>query len=191
MMSWKLFIAVAATTLFTSSVGAQTAMPRPPAGAMQDPQAMLAAYEAAQAEASRPGDEKLTCEKLQEQLVAIVQDPALTAHVQAAGVTAEKDLAKTEAAKGRVAAQTAATIIASAVPGASMGVMAAQAADAQAKQPQYAERMQSKMIQAQQMMTLMPKLMRGQRLLELAAGRRCEWAADLNVGATPGPAPSK
>lgn len=184
-------IALAAMSLVASSIGAQSAPP-PSAGARQDPQAMMAALEAAQAQASQPGDEKLTCEKLQEQLVAVVQDPALLAHVQAGGAAAEKDLAAMQAAKGQIAARTAATIIASTVPGAAMGVMAAQAADAQAKQTQAAGRMQSKVIQAQQLMTLMPKLLRGQRLLELGAAKRCEFAADVNAGAgsTPAAQPS-
>ena len=33
-----------------------------------------------------------------------------------------------------------------------------------------------------QMMAFMPKLMRGQRLIELATARKCEWATGVGVG---------
>jgi len=41
---------------------------------------------------------------------------------------------------------------------------------------------QSRMDQGQQMMAFMPMLMRGQRLVELAAVRKCEWLAGLGAG---------
>jgi len=45
--------------------------------------------------------------------------------------------------------------------------------------------MQSKMADAQQMMVFMPKLMRGQRLIELAMVRKCEWVTGLGTGIQP------
>jgi hypothetical protein len=159
----------------------------PTPGSPQDYQAMMQAMERAQAEANQPGDERLTCDALQTQLVAVAQDPAFLAHVKAAGVAAEKDLAQMQVAQSEIAAKTAATAIASMVPGAAMGHMVASATENQAKVAQGAARMQSKMADAQQMMAFMPKLLRGQRLLELAMVRKCEWATGVGVGAQPIP----
>jgi hypothetical protein len=156
-----------------------------PPGGPQDYQAMMQAMEKAQAEASQPGDERLTCDKLQEQLVAIAQDPAFVAHVKAAGIEARKDMAQMQAAQGEIAAKSAATVIASMVPGAALGHMVASAAENQAKAAQGAARVQSRMAEGQQMMALMPKLMRGQRLLELAMARKCDWATGPAMGGVP------
>jgi hypothetical protein len=152
-----------------------------PPGA-QDYEAMAKAMEKAQAEANKPGDEKLTCDQLQQQLVAIAQDPAYLAYVQAAGVAAQKDMAQMQVPASEIAAKTAATMAASMVPGAAMGQMMASAAENQAKAAQSAARVQSRMDQGQQMMAFMPMLMRGQRLVELAAVRKCDWIAGLGAG---------
>jgi hypothetical protein len=145
-------------------------------------EAMAKAMEKAQAEANRPGDEKLTCDQLQQQMVAIAQDPAFLAYVQAAGVQAQKDLAQMQVPQSEIAAKTAATMAASMVPGAAMGQVMASAAENQAKAAQSAARVQSRMDQGQQMMAFMPMLMRGQRLVELAAVRKCDWIAGLGAG---------
>ena len=157
-----------------------------PSGA-QDYEAMAKAMEKAQAEASKPGDEKLTCDQLQQQLVAIAQDPAYLAYVQAAGVQAQKDLAQMQVPQSEIAAKTAATMAASMVPGAAMGQVMASAAENQAKMAQSTARVQSRTDQGQQMMAFMPMLMRGQRLVELAAVRQCEWVTGLGAGVPPIP----
>ena len=71
------------------------------------------------------------------------------------------------------------------VPGAAMGHMMASAAENQAKVAQGAARVQSRMAEGQQMMAFMPKLMRGQRLIELATARKCEWATGVGVPSIP------
>jgi hypothetical protein len=157
-----------------------------PSGA-QDYEAMAKAMEKAQAEASKPGDEKMTCDQLQQQLVAIAQDPAYLAYVQAAGIQAQKDMAQMQVPQSEIAAKTAATMAASMVPGAAMGQMTASQAENQAKAAQSAARVQSRMDQGQQMMAFMPMLMRGQRLVELAAVRQCEWVTGLGAGVPPIP----
>jgi hypothetical protein len=150
-----------------------------PPGVPQDYQAMMKAVERAQAEANQPGDERLSCAQLQEQLVVIAQDPAFLAYVKTAGAAAEKDLAQMQVAESEIAAKSAATFIASTVPGAAMGHMTASAAENQAKAAQGAARMQSRIADAQQMMAFMPKMMRGQRLVELATAKQCEWVAGV------------
>lgn len=173
-------LGVALLTACASSYGQTVA----PAG-MQDYEAMAKAMEKAQAEANRPGDEKLTCDQLQAQVVGIAQDPAFLAYVQAAGVEAQQDMAQMQAAQSEIAAKSAATVIASMVPGAAMGHMMASAAENQAKAAQGAARVQARMAQGQQMMAFMPQLMRAQRLLELAVGRKCEWATGVGTAVPP------
>jgi hypothetical protein len=151
--------------------------PAMPAGG--DYQAMAKGMESAQAGADRPGDQNLTCDELQEQVIAVARDPAFLARVEASGAQAEKDAAQTQIGKGEITARSAATMIASMVPGAAMGHMVASAAENQAKGAEAQARMQSRMAEGQEMMAFMPQLMRGQRLIELAAARKCEWAADI------------
>jgi hypothetical protein len=150
-----------------------------------DYQAMMQEMQAAEAGASRPGDEKLTCEALQEQLVSVVQDPEFQADMQAAGAAAEKDLQQTQVSDGEIAAKSAATLIASIVPGAAMGHMVASAADNEARAAAGAARMESMNAARQQMMGHMAEIMRGQRLIELAQAKKCDWAADIDTGAAP------
>lgn len=173
---------VALLTVGALSYG-QAVMP----GGQQDYQAMMKSMEKAQAEANQPGDERLSCDQLQQQVVGIAQDPAFVAHVKAAGIAAEKDMAQMQVAQSEIAAKSAATIVASMVPGAAMGHMMANAAENQAKVAQGAARVQARMDQGQQMMALMPKLMRAQRLVELATVRRCEWAVGISAGVPPIP----
>jgi hypothetical protein len=146
-----------------------------------DYQASLKGMEAAQAQASQPGDENLTCDQLQEQMLAIAQDPALLEHFEASGAAAEKDLAQMQVGKGEIAAKSAATVMAATIPGADMGQMMAAATENQSRAAQGKARTQARMAEGQQMMGFMPKLMRGQRLIELGAARKCEWAEDIDM----------
>jgi hypothetical protein len=142
----------------------------------QDYQAMAQAMEKAQADAAKPGDDKLTCEQLEEQLIAMTQDPAFQAHVEAAGAEAQKRQAEIDAAKGQVAMQKFRTVMMSMVPGAAMPGMAAAQAQAQAQGANAMKQNADRMQQAERMMALMPMLMRGQRVIELASAKKCEWA---------------
>jgi hypothetical protein len=142
----------------------------------QDYQAMSQAMEKAQADASKPGDEKLTCDQLQEQLVAAAQDPAFQAQVEAAGAEAQKKQEAMKAAEGKIAMQKFRTVMMSVMPGAAMPGMAAAQSQAQAQGAAANNQMAARMQQAEKMMAVLPTLMRGQRVIELAMGKRCEWA---------------
>lgn len=166
--------------VFAMAVLAGCAMSRGPAVMPGgDYQASLKGMEAAQAQASQPGDEKLTCDELQEQMLAIAQDPAFLERIEAAGAAAEKDRAQMQAGKGEIAAKSAATVIAATLPGGDMSHMMATAMEHQSKAAQGKARTQARIAEGQQMMAFMPKLMRGQHLVELAAARKCDWAADI------------
>jgi hypothetical protein len=171
----------------------QAQMPQMPAmpGGMQDAQAMMKAMEDAQAAARLPGDEALTCEQLEQQVTAAVQDPEFLAHVQAGGEAAQQDLAASQLSKAEVAAKTVATAAAATVPGASMTHMLAGRADNQAKVKKGQARQQAMMFRGQEALKFMPLLMRAQRLVELGLAKRCEWAAAAAEGmGAPGPSAS-
>jgi hypothetical protein len=162
------------------------ALPRGTAGVPPNPQAMLAAFEAAQATAGRPGDENLSCEKLETEIAATMGDPAIAAYVEAAGVGAQQDLAALQAAQGPLAAaQTRAAIAGALLPGGNGAATIVGAAQAQAAQARAAQRMQSQMLQTQQLTALMPQFMRGQHLVQLATTKQCAWLAGAGL---PGPA---
>jgi hypothetical protein len=148
------------------------------AGGPHDAEAMRKAMEAAQAAASRPGDDQFDCDQLQQEFAATTTDPALHAQIQAAGAQAQADMAAMGGpANAEVARQTATTAAGSLVPGARMPALAATAANAEAAKARGAERIESRMAQAGQMSAMLPNMMRGQRLVELATARQCAWAA--------------
>jgi hypothetical protein len=144
----------------------------------QDYRSMMQGMEQATAAASKSGDDKLTCEQLEEQLVAVVQDPEFLAHIESSGASAQKQQDAVEkAVKGQVAMQSLRTVLMSFIPGGAYGGMASAQSQAMNQGRQGMASMKDKMAQAQKMQALMPKLMRGQRVVELAAGKQCEWAA--------------
>lgn len=149
----------------------------------QDHESMRKAMQAAQASASKPGDENLDCEQLQKEFAATTTDPALHAQVGQAGAQAQEDLEAMKQARAGVAAQTATTAAGALVPGADMAAMAAAVAQAESSKAAGARRMPSRMAQAGQWAELMPNLMRGERLVQLAVAKNCAWAADF--GAVP------
>jgi hypothetical protein len=169
-----------AIALASAATYAQTTPSATPQSGMPDPKEMMAVMEAAKAAASRPDDDALSCEQLQEQFMATAQDPAVQEKVQAMGAQAQKDMAAMEQAQAEIASQTATTVAGSLVPGASMGAMAATAANAEAAKARGTERMQSRMAQGAEMMAALPAMMRGQRLMELGVAKKCDWAEGID-----------
>jgi hypothetical protein len=148
----------------------------------QDYQAMTQAMERAQADAIKPGDEKLSCEQLEEQLISLTQSPEFQAHIEATAADAQKQQAAMNVSKGQIAVQTFRTMIMTTVPGAAMPGMASAQAQAMAQGAKGMKQAKERMDQAQKMMGLMPMMMRGQRVIELGAGKKCEWAASAQTG---------
>lgn len=152
------------------------------AAAAQSPgsayQQMQSELEAAQANALRPGDESLDCEALSAELVATVQQPAVQSYVARSGAAAQARAAALSKASTGMAARSALTLFGSLVPGGAWIAHGVGAAQAQAQQAQAAGQIEQRMRQAQEMMTIMPQLMRGQRLIELAQSRACPWLAE-------------
>jgi hypothetical protein len=136
---------------------------------------MEATLAAAQTAANRPGDASLTCDALQTELVETANHSAVQSYVARSGAAVQERSAASSAAAASVATQTALTLFSSIVPGGAWVGFGANVAQAEAQRAQSAINIQQHMQQAQEMMGIMPQLMRGQRVIELAQARNCAW----------------
>ena len=136
---------------------------------------LMARMEAAQAAASRPGDTTMNCDQLEKELVTAANDPALLAYVGRSGAVAKQQMEASTAASGRVATQTAMTIMSAVVPGAAMAGMPGMVAQGEAQKAAAAGNISQHMQQAQEFLAFLPQMMRGQRIIELAQARKCDW----------------
>lgn len=149
--------------------------------AAQDPDDMMqrmdTAIAEAQAQASRPGDEALSCEALEAEMIAVSQDPALQARMVENGAWAQSQLDQMNRQAGRMRAQMGVSIIlglaSSFIPGGGYGQMLAERAMAAGQQAQAEQNMARMMQMAEDMIPLMPQMYRGQRVYELAQAKQC------------------
>ena len=149
--------------------------------AAQDYDAMGAQMEQsmadAQAAAVRPGDEALTCEQLEGEIATTMQDPAVQEAVAANGADAQAQMDQMNAARGQMRAQMATSlfmgIASSFIPGLGYAQMAQQQMQAAQMQRQQQQNMAQMMEMAQRMQTIMPQMMRGQRIYELGQAKQC------------------
>ncbi|MGD9965311.1 MAG: hypothetical protein AB7T59_02210 [Hyphomonadaceae bacterium] len=152
-----------------------------PLAAAQDYEAMAAHMEesmaTAQAEASRPGDETLTCEQLEAEMATTMQDPAVQQAIAANGADAQAQIDQMNAAAGRQRAMMATSMfmgIASMfIPGLGYAQMAQQQMQAAQYQREAQQHMAQMMEMSQRVQTIMPQMMRGQRVYELGQAKAC------------------
>jgi hypothetical protein len=152
-----------------------------PFAAAQDYDAMAANMEQsmalAQAEAAREGDDALTCEQLETEIATTMQDPAVQSAVAANGAQAQAQLDQMNAARGQMRAQMGMSMFmglaSSFVPGLGYAQMAQQRMQAAQQQQQQQQNMAQMMEMAQRMETIMPQMMRGQRIYELGQAKQC------------------
>lgn len=155
-----------------------------PFAAAQDYEAMAGQMEQsmaqAEADAQRPGDEALTCEQLETEFIGIMDDPQMQAVIAEQGAYGEEQMARMREAQGRQRAQIASSIFmgiaSSFIPGLGYAQMAQQQAQAAQMQREQQANMAQMMQMAEQMQTIMPQMMRGQRVHELAQTQQCEFA---------------
>jgi hypothetical protein len=151
--------------------------------AAQDYEAMAAQMEQAQADAqaaaTRPGDEALTCEQLENEMATTMQDPAVQQVMAANGAVAQEQMDQMNALAGRARAQMATSmfmgIASSFIPGLGYAQMAQQQMQAAQYQRQANQNMAQMMETAQRMQTIMPQIMRGQRVYELGQAKQCSF----------------
>ena len=170
---------------------------------MQQMQKLQTAMADAQTKAIRPGDAVMNCDGLQTELQAAVLDPAVQSVAKQNGAVAQEQLDALE--KGTAEAKAAAaTHIASGmvqglasafVPGAGAFTAASQQAAARAQavqaQVQVAKNLQDMNAMMDRMIVILPQLMRGQHVMELAYGKQCPWIMGaIPPGVNPYAAPS-
>ncbi|MDP3737860.1 MAG: hypothetical protein Q8R02_10745 [Hyphomonadaceae bacterium] len=138
---------------------------------------LIASMDAAEAAAKRPGDDALTCDQMQAEMTAMFQDPKFVATVASLQTQGEQMQTKAKAAQaGAVTSVLAGTALGAAssfVPGLSWlsgGFMQAQMASAN-KQMESVNRDSDSLMSG--MSEIMPQMMRGQRLNELATSKTC------------------
>jgi hypothetical protein len=178
-------------SLFCSALALSFALAVQPAAAQNNEDMyarMNAAMAEAQAQAVRPGDEQLTCDQLQAEMVTTVQDPALQGVIAEQGAFAQQQMEQMNQARGRAQAQIGVSIFMSLagsfIPGMGYAQMAQQQAMAAQQQRQAAQNMAQMNAMAEQMTTIMPQMMRGQRITQLAQAQQC---AFLQAPAAPAP----
>lgn len=147
----------------------------------QDYEAMAAQMEQSMAEAQaaavRPDDDALTCEQLEAEMAVSMQDPNVQAAIAANGADAQAQVDQMNAARGRARAQIATSmfmgIASSFIPGLGYAQMAQQHVMAAQQQRQAQQSVAQMMEMAQRMQTIMPQMMRGQRVYELGQSKQC------------------
>jgi hypothetical protein len=158
---------------------------------MQQYKKMQAAMTAAQAKATKKGDDKLSCDALLSELVSVTQDPAMQAAAIKFGVWSKEKQdelnAKAAAAKGEMAVGMTMGLMAglttALVPGLSAmtdrAQIARQQAQAAQQQAEAARNVQRVAEMGDVMIPLLPGLMRGERVITLAHSRNCEWTQGM------------
>jgi hypothetical protein len=140
-----------------------------------DYQSLVNALSKAQQEAIHRGDEKLDCPALEQQLIAAVTAPSVQAYVEKAGEQAQRDQAQAKPDPAKMTAQGALAAFSSLVPGGAWAGMMAGVAEMSGMQAQTAANLQQRVQQTNDMVKILPQLLRGQRVIELAQQRGCEW----------------
>jgi PPE-repeat protein len=166
-------------------------------------QEMATAMAAAQAKAVRPGDEALGCAAIEKELIASMNDPAIQAYAAKSaaaaqlptgaigpGVTTPQAAAAMAAALSSNAAIAAAIAGAGATPRVAVSPPTPQQAQAiqqgRAAQSAQLAQLQDPSAQLAMMTTVMPQMMRSQRLVGLALAKGCP-----SLGAVPAAPPAK
>ncbi len=148
----------------------------------------------------RPGDEELSCEALQAEMVAIAQSPEIQG-LAAFGQQAQADLAaaqqaqaaaaQSQRARPRMFRQMVQGAASGVVPGLDRGAAAVQQAAAMAQASQAAAQTNANLERlaaiGEQSALMAGPALRGQRVIELAHARNCAWiqAGGMPPGAVP------
>jgi hypothetical protein len=138
-------------------------------------QKLSAALEKAQRESVRRGDEKLDCPALEKQLIEQVTAPSVQDFIEKTGEQAAKDQERAKPDAAKMTGQAALTAFSSLAPGGGWASLMASAMQMQGMQAQTAQNVQQGMQRAEEIVKVLPQLLRGQRVIELAQERRCEW----------------
>lgn len=152
--------------------------------AIQAAGARLEAEQAqAQANAARPGDELLTCEQIEAEMGASMNTEEMLTQRAEIGASAERQQELQEEAReraqGTMAAGAVAGIIGSFIPGGGYAQTAVMNAQARQQQAAAAESQSEMAGMIGNFTEMMPAMMRGQRLGELAQARDCAFVQGM------------
>jgi hypothetical protein len=146
-----------------------------------------AAQAAAQAQASQPGDEALTCDQLQYQLTASMSNPSMGANLASLGAQAQtaSDQARQQQQEmaQQAAPNVAASVVTSLIPGAGLFHHAPQQSGSSQAQINEAQRQSAQLTNTTNAM--MPEMMRGQRLYQMAQAKQCAFLRDPSAAPVP------
>jgi hypothetical protein len=146
-----------------------------------DPDAMEARMQASQAQAGaaavHEGDDALTCDAIQAEMITTMNDPAVQQQMASMGAWAQGQQAQANGARAAIGQNMMAGMftgfLSSFIPGAGYAQAMAQQAQAN-RQAQQAQQNMSEMTQMSAgMESIMPQMMRGQRLYELGQAKSC------------------
>jgi hypothetical protein len=174
-------LAQAISFILGAAVAAHAQGPRTPAAppAQVDMMDLQTAMIKAQAASIRPGDEALGCDALQKELISAMSDPSIQTYATKTNAALAKDLETREKSERALTPEAAAALSASLAPGLAMASLA-QAGAGASSQPATPEQMRQAMVaQMKQLVTIMPMLMRSQRVTELAIMKNCTWATGI------------
>lgn len=136
-------------------------------------QEMQTAMVAAQAKSMRLADEAMmTCEAIEKELVTSMNDPAIQTYAAKTDAVAKKDLAVLEKAKKPMTLEVALAMATGLAPTGN-------------------EDVQDQAAMMKPFISIMPQLMRSQRLIQLAFVQQCAWATGANLSVPPQPRRSR
>lgn len=133
----------------------------------------------AEAEAVRPGDDALDCAAMETEMQTLMSAPEMQAATASLGASAQAQMHRAQQARGQVMGQAGmgmAMGIASAfLPGLGFAQGLMMQAQMRAMQAQGEQGQRDMAASLDQMATMMPALMRGQRLYQLAQTQQCSF----------------
>jgi hypothetical protein len=174
-------------SLLASSLAVPSLAQRSPGSTDQQLQKMQAAMADAQMKANRPGDNRMSCDQMREELESQMRQPAVRAVAVENGAIAQEKVDELDKAKKEASAQIATQmasnlfmgIASTFLPGMGMitgrGQQAAQKAQATRDQAKAEQNMQDMNKMADNLITILPQMMRGNRMMELAQAKNCDW----------------
>ncbi len=137
----------------------------------------------ASAGAARPGDEMLTCDQLQAEMTSSMTSATVQDNMAAIGATAQSERERSERmmaqAKANMAANAALGVAGSFIPGASIAQGAVVQAQMRAQQKEGEKGQRAYAGMMGNMQEMMPTLMRGRRVMELAQGKMCPFVENI------------
>jgi hypothetical protein len=179
----RLSCSLIALALLTSPAFAQAGADAMAAAAER----MQLAQSQAEAAAIRPGDEALECEALQAEINAIGSSPEMQSFAATQGAWGQSQMDRANQARNGAMAQAGmgmAMGLASAfVPGLGYAQGLAMQAQAQAMQSQANQNQLETASNIDQITQMMPMMMRGQRVYELAQGKQCAFLQEQGAPA--------